>query len=96
MCNFSIFVLKREEREHLEKEHAALVHFEIDKMKMDIENLKQDIQMKVNKGHIYSSQEGELLEVHVAEMKAEKNVTTLQVSLQSQRVTHAFSYEITS
>ncbi|XP_076117054.1 kinesin-II 85 kDa subunit-like [Mytilus galloprovincialis] len=73
--------IEREEREHLEKEHAALVHFEIDKMKMDIENLKQDIQMKVNKGHTYSSQEGELLEVHVAEMKAEKNVTTLQIQL---------------
>lgn len=56
-----------------------MVHFEIDKMKMDVENAKQDIQMKVNKGHTYSVQEGEQLDIQVAEMKAEKIVTTLQV-----------------
>lgn len=65
----------------MEKEHAALVHFEIDKMKIDVENAKQDIQMKTGKGHVYSSQEGEHLEIQVAELKAEKGVTTLQVSV---------------
>ena len=76
--------IEHEEREHLEKEHAALVHFEIDKMKIDIENAKQDIQMKTGKGHVYSSQEGEHLEIQVAEQKAEKGVTTLQIQLLQQ------------
>lgn len=76
--------IEREEREHLEKEHAALIHFELDKMKIDVENSKQDIQMKVGKGHAYSVQEGEHLEVQVAEMKAEKGVTTLQIQLLQQ------------
>lgn len=76
--------IEHEEREHLEKEHAALVHFEIDKMKIDVENAKQDIQMKTGKGHVYSSQEGEHLEIQVAELKAEKGVTTLQIQLLEQ------------
>ena len=50
-------------------------------MKIDVENSKQDIQMKTGKGHVYSSQEGEHLEIQVAELKAEKGVTTLQVSV---------------
>ena len=55
-------------------------------MKIDIENAKQDIQMKTGKGHVYSSQEGEHLEIQVAEQKAEKGVTTLQVSVKVTRI----------
>ena len=50
-------------------------------MKMDIENAKQDIQMKISKGHTYSTHEGGQLEEQAAEMKAENGVTTLRVGI---------------
>ncbi|KAL3879007.1 hypothetical protein ACJMK2_031328 [Sinanodonta woodiana] len=68
-----------EERQQLEKENREMIEEELNRMKLDFENEKTEIQLQISQGKKYSPQAGAELEIKVAEMKGEKAVVTLQL-----------------
>lgn len=68
-----------EERQRIEQENKAMIAEELEKMKLEVENEKRDIEVKLAEGKKYTPQEGAHLEIQISEMKAEKSVVTLQL-----------------
>ncbi|XP_069129785.1 chromosome-associated kinesin KIF4B-like isoform X2 [Argopecten irradians] len=68
-----------EERHQLEQQHKAMVADELDKMNIEIEQEKMEIQVKMTDGKKYTPQEGAALEIQVVELKANKSVITYQL-----------------
>lgn len=57
-----------------------MISDELERLKMDVETAKIEIQSRAAGGKKYGSKEGAELEIRVEEMKADKTVVTLQVS----------------
>ncbi|WAQ99437.1 KIF4B-like protein [Mya arenaria] len=68
-----------EERHRLEESNKGLVKEELDRVRLDVDAERAEIQMHTSNGKTYSAKEGEELEVKVSEMKAEKSVVTLKL-----------------
>ncbi|XP_060080891.1 chromosome-associated kinesin KIF4B-like [Ylistrum balloti] len=68
-----------EERQQLEQQHKAMIADELDKMNIEIEQEKSEIQLKMTEGKKYTPQEGAALEIQVVELKANKSVVTYQL-----------------
>ncbi|KAH3830071.1 chromosome-associated kinesin KIF4-like [Dreissena polymorpha] len=68
-----------EERHRLEEANKSLVTEELERVKLDVEAERAQIQARAANGKGYTAKEGEDLEVKVAEMVAEKSVVTLQI-----------------
>ncbi|XP_041358432.1 chromosome-associated kinesin KIF4-like [Gigantopelta aegis] len=71
--------VEREERQRMEAEHKFLVNEELEKVKLDVENEKADIQLQAAEGKPYTTQEGAALEMELAELRSEKSVVTLKL-----------------
>ena len=54
---------------------------ELERAKMDVETEKIEIQSRAAGGKKYSAKEGAELEIQIVEMKADKSVVTMQVSM---------------
>ncbi|XP_021340349.1 kinesin-like protein KIF21A [Mizuhopecten yessoensis] len=68
-----------EERHQLEQQNKAMVADELDKMNIEIEQEKLEIQVKMTEGKKYTPQEGAALEIQVVELKANKAVVAYQL-----------------
>ncbi|XP_052792846.1 chromosome-associated kinesin KIF4-like [Mya arenaria] len=71
--------IELEERHRLEESNKGLVKEELDRVRLDVDAERAEIQMHTSNGKTYSAKEGEELEVKVSEMKAEKSVVTLKL-----------------
>ncbi|ESO85910.1 hypothetical protein LOTGIDRAFT_235687 [Lottia gigantea] len=68
-----------EERQRLEAENKTLIDEELDRIQMEIESKKADVQMQIAEGKTYTVEEGKKLEIELAELQAEKSVVTLKL-----------------
>ncbi|XP_078601503.1 kinesin-like protein KIF13A [Branchiostoma floridae x Branchiostoma japonicum] len=71
--------IEAEERQKFEAENRAMIKEELDRMKMELEQEKAEIQLKEAQGVQYTTKDAVQLEMQLAEMKAEKSVITLQL-----------------
>ncbi|XP_046853337.1 kinesin-like protein klp-20 isoform X2 [Xenia sp. Carnegie-2017] len=78
--------LQSENRERYEKDNAATLVEEADRIKMESEQEKADIQLKSAEGTAYSTEEGVQLEMEIVELKAERAVMALKIqSLENEK-----------
>ncbi|XP_064636448.1 kinesin-II 95 kDa subunit-like [Lineus longissimus] len=71
--------VEEEERRRLELENQQLISEELERMKMESEHEKAEIQMRAAEGRAYSTQEGMGLELELVDLKSERSVVTLQL-----------------
>ncbi|XP_070553621.1 kinesin-like protein klp-20 [Ptychodera flava] len=72
-------MIEEEERKKLERENAAMLAEELDRMKMEIEHEKAELQLKMAQGFNYSNQQIMQLETELIELRAERAVVTMQL-----------------
>ncbi|XP_067946221.1 chromosome-associated kinesin KIF4A-like [Watersipora subatra] len=81
------WLVEAEERQRIEAEDAAMIAEEIERMKLEVENEKADIKLRLVEGKTYSANEYAELEMRIAELKHEKPITSLEInSLKQQKV----------
>ncbi|XP_077984133.1 kinesin-like protein KIF1B [Glandiceps talaboti] len=73
-------IIEEEERKKMERENAAMLTDELDKMKADIAYEKADLQRKMKEdGFKYSNEEILKRETELIELRAERTVVTMQL-----------------
>ncbi|XP_074651928.1 kinesin-like protein KIF13A [Tubulanus polymorphus] len=70
-----------EERLRFEKENKLLVAEELERMKLEVDNEKAEIQLLAAEGKKYSTEEGSALQMDLVDLKAERSVITLQLEV---------------
>ncbi|CAH1778263.1 unnamed protein product, partial [Owenia fusiformis] len=78
------YMVEAEERKKTEHENKLMVAEEMERMKMELEHEKAEIQLKAAEGRAYSSKEGADLEIELLELKGEKGVVSLQLQTYQQ------------
>ncbi|EDV19336.1 uncharacterized protein TRIADDRAFT_62201 [Trichoplax adhaerens] len=73
-------VIEAEERKKREKEDDAIIEEELERMKVEIQQEKAEVQLKMAEGIEYSQQQILKLENDLIEMKAERSILTLKIS----------------
>ncbi|XP_028405762.1 kinesin-II 85 kDa subunit-like [Dendronephthya gigantea] len=71
--------LQSEQRDRYEKDNAATLVEEADRIKMESEQEKADLQLKGAEGTVYSTENGVKLEMEIVELKAERAVMSLKI-----------------
>ncbi|XP_002734593.1 uncharacterized protein LOC100366509, partial [Saccoglossus kowalevskii] len=71
--------IEKEERQKQERENAAMLAEELDRMKIEIEHEKAQLQLKMAQGFNYTNQEIMQLESELIELRAERAVVTMQL-----------------
>ncbi|CAB3983888.1 kinesin KIN-4A [Paramuricea clavata] len=71
--------LQSEQRERYEKDNAATLVEEADRIKMESDQEKADLQLKGAEGTVYSTEQGVALEMEIVELKAERSVMSLKI-----------------
>ncbi|XP_015758048.1 PREDICTED: kinesin-II 85 kDa subunit-like isoform X1 [Acropora digitifera] len=71
--------IESERREKHEKENAATLADEVDRVKMELEQEKAELQLKAAEGAQYSTDQAIKLEMELVEMKAERTVMSLRI-----------------
>jgi len=79
-------MVEAEERRRMETDNRALITEEMERMNIETEHEKAEIQMRVNQGKTYTNEEGAKLEMQLVDLKAERSVITMQLqSLQQEK-----------
>ncbi|XP_022800927.1 kinesin-like protein KIN-4A [Stylophora pistillata] len=71
--------IETERREKHEKENALTLADEVDRVKMEVEQEKAELQLKAAEGVQYSTDQSIKLEMELVELKAERTVMSLQI-----------------
>lgn len=71
--------LQTEQRERFEKDNEATLTEEADRIKMESEQEKTDIQIKGAERTEYSTEKGVKLEIEIVELKAERSMMSLKI-----------------
>ncbi|ELT92202.1 hypothetical protein CAPTEDRAFT_221227 [Capitella teleta] len=71
--------IEAEERKRLEMENKAMIADELEKMKLETEHAKAEIQVQVSQGKEYSQEDAMQHEMELAELRGEKAVVSLQM-----------------
>lgn len=71
--------IETERREKHEKENALTLADEVDRVKMEVEQEKAELQLKAAEGLQYSTDQSIKLEMELVELKAERTVMSLQI-----------------
>ncbi|XP_032237821.2 kinesin-II 85 kDa subunit isoform X2 [Nematostella vectensis] len=72
--------LESEQRDKLEKENAQTLAEEVDRVKMEIEQEKAELQLKAAEGAQYTTDQAIKLEMDIVELKAERSVMSIKLS----------------
>ena len=64
----------------MEVDNKAMLAEELERMKIETEHEKAEIQMKVSHGHEYNRDESMKLEMAMVDLNAERSIITLQVN----------------
>ena len=79
-------MLQAEERKRQETENKALIAEQLEKMKLEVQHEKAEIQMRAKQGKQYSDEESMTHEMALADSKADMSVVTLQVRARNRQV----------
>ncbi|PIK49831.1 putative kinesin-like protein FLA10 [Apostichopus japonicus] len=70
---------RAEERKKLEAENALMLEDELERMKMEVDHQKAEIQLKNAEGFTYSKDEAMQMEINLAREREERRVVTMQL-----------------
>ncbi|KAK2186973.1 hypothetical protein NP493_183g04000 [Ridgeia piscesae] len=74
-------ILEREERKRLEMEDHAVVVDELERVKLETQHQKAEIQMAVSQGRTYDQTEAMDMEMELVELRGEKSVVSLEIQV---------------